>query len=153
MFKDRAEMKNKSCIKNVLLVDLEGSITDFSHRIKYARDNKEKFDKEFVNDKCDNEIVGLSNSFYNNSLNIRIIIISSRREVFRKESEDWLRKNNVIYDELIMQRDKDKRTSFQYKMNYINENKNKIFLAIEDNKEIYEYIKSKLIPVFKVKCH
>ena len=144
-------MKNRNYLKNILLVDLEGTITDFSHRLKYLKTNKEKFNNEFKNDEPDKDIIDFINSMYNNNYNINIVIISSRREFFRKDSELWLRKNNVIFDELVMQRDKDKRTQIEYKFDYIKENKNKILLAIEDNEKMCSFLKQNFIPVIKAK--
>lgn len=144
-------MRNKSCLRNVLLVDLENCISDSGHRMKYLKTNKEKFNNEFINDKCDKSISDFINIYYNNSFNLKVVIISSRREIFRKDSEIWLNKNKIVYDELIMQKDNDKKTAVEYKFDFINNNKSRIIMAIEDSINTCKFYKENFIPVIKVK--
>ena len=50
-----------------------------------------------------------------------IFIFSGRDSVCRKETEDWLKKNNIIYDKLIMRSENDNRADDTVKEEFFNE--------------------------------
>ena len=143
-------MSNRIFNKTIILCDLENSLSNSNHRLHLKKTNIEKFNNEFINDDIDKDIYDLINIWYNNNINIEIVIISSRREKYIKDAEKWLEDNKVKYSNLIIQSNKDKRTPMQFKTDFVKENRNKIIFAIEDVPKTCEMIKSHYIPVIKV---
>lgn len=144
-------MSDRIFNKTIILCDLENSLSNSTHRINLQKTNVKKFNEEFKNDPIDKSIFDLINIWYNNNLNVKIIIISSRRNKYKNDAEKWLSDNKVKYDELIIQSDKDKRTPMQFKTDFIKENRNKIIFAIEDVQKTCDMIKSHYVPVVQVK--
>lgn len=144
-------MSDRSFLKNIVLCDLENTLSDSGHRMHLLKTNPTKFQKEFINDSPDTNIIDFVNSWYNNNYNIRIVVLSAKREVHRKDAELWLKKHDVIYDELVMQKDKDKRSPPEYKSDYVKQNRNKILFAIDDVGKTCQMIADNHIPVLNIK--
>lgn len=144
-------MSNRIFNKTIILCDLENSLSDSSHRNHLQKTNIEKFNNDFVKDPIDKSIFDLISMWYNNNINIKIVIISSRRSKYKNDAEKWLLDNKVEYNELIVQTDKDKRTPMQFKTDFLKENRNKIIFAIEDVPKTCDMIKSHYVPVVQVK--
>ena len=144
-------MTDRSFLKNIILVDLENTLSDSGHRMKWLKTNNKKFNEEFKNDAPDLNIINFTNSFYSSNYNIKIVVLSAKREEYRQMAESWLKNNNVIYDELVMQRDKDKRTPPEYKSDFVKENRNRILFAMDDVGKTCAMIAENYIPVLHVK--
>ena len=104
-------MRNNKGFKNIILVDLENTLSNSKHRMHLLKKDKEKFQKEFLNDPPNKNVIDFTNSLYNNNYNFRIIVLSAKKDTYRKDAEKWLRDHEVIYDELIMQREKGQQQS------------------------------------------
>ena len=143
-------MKSNKGFKNIILVDLENTLSNSKHRMHLLKKDKEKFQKEFLNDPPNKNVIDFTNSLYNNNYNFRIVVLSAKRDTYKKDAEKWLRDHEVIYDELIMQREKDKRLPFEFKSDFIKENKNNILFALDDVGKTCAMIASHFIPVLKI---
>lgn len=87
----------------VVVVDVDNVMADLSHRAHLVKGQSRdwtKFYAELPNDKP----VGLANFMFNmmRRHGHSIVIVTGRDERFRKETKEWLDKNNFKYDELIM---------------------------------------------------
>ena len=140
----------KSYQKNVLLIDLENTLSNSKHRMHLLGKDNEKFQKEFLNDPPNKNVIDFVNSMYNNNYNISVVILSAKKEKYKKDAIKWLEKNNVAYDELIMQPDRDKRLPFQFKSDYVKENRNRILFALDDVGRTCAMIAENRIPVLKI---
>lgn len=140
----------ESYVKNIVLVDLENTLSNSKHRMHLLKVDSIKFQKEFLNDPPNTNVINFTNSFYNNNYNINITVLSAKKEKYRKDAELWLKKNEVIYDELIMQGDKDKRKPFDFKSDFVKENRNKILLALDDVGKTCAMIADNHIPVLRI---
>jgi len=143
-------MSNRSYVKNIILVDLENTLSNSAHRMHLLNVDNIKFQKEFSNDKPNTNLINFTNSFFNNNYNIIIIVLSAKKEKYRKEAELWLKSNGVIYSKLIMQPDKDKRKPFDFKSDYVKENRTKVLFALDDVGRTCAMIADNFIPVLKI---
>ena len=144
-------MSDRSFLKNIVLVDLENTLSDSGHRMHLIKSNPTKFQEEFINDLPDNNVINFTNSWYTNNYNIKVIVLSAKREAHRKIAEEWLEKHKVIYSELVMQGNNDKRTPPEYKADFVKENRNRILFAMDDVGKTCAMIAENYIPVLHVK--
>lgn len=140
----------KIYIKNVILADLENTISNSKHRMHLLKTNKAKFQDEFKNDPPNTNVINFLNSYYNNNYNIQIVILSAKKEQYRSIVEEWLKKYEVIYDELIMQKTNDNRKPSVFKSDYIKENRTRIIMALDDVGETCKMISENHIPVLRI---
>lgn len=143
-------MSDRAYSKNIILVDLENTLSNSSHRMHLLNKDNEKFQKEFLNDPPNENVIDFTNSWFNNNLNIRIVVLSAKRDKYRKDAELWLKKYNVEYSELVMQKDNDKRTPWEFKEDFIKEHRTKIILALDDVGKTCAMIASHFIPVLRI---
>ncbi len=97
--------------KGFVLCDLDGTLCDITHRLKYAN-GPEKDWKKFFEGIPDDTIhintLELLNKYTEEGH--RVIFISARPDTYRKETKEWLAKEySQNYETLIMRRSNDKR--------------------------------------------
>ena len=103
------------------IFDLDNTIADINERLKAASPNS-KLDYKLLHnekyielyDKPIKATIDLINVL--NSFNVRILILTARADSTRAVTVDWLFRNNVVYDSLIMKSFKDTYVkSFEWK--------------------------------------
>ena len=104
----------------IIIFDLDGTLANIDHRRnlilkntpdwdKYVEKKKidwEKFYKECVNDTPNVPVVEIYKTLQQTG-KYTMVILSGRSEVVRKETEEWLKRNYIEYDLLVMRPDKD----------------------------------------------
>lgn len=80
-----------------ILCDLDGTLCDIKHRLKYARGEEKNWDKFFagVPDDTLREDVAQKLVSACGDFNARVILVSARPERCRKDTEEWLAKQGV----------------------------------------------------------
>jgi len=97
-----------------IICDLDGTLTDASHRMHYIK-NKPKdhrtFFKECINDGLHSDVLDI---VYNLVLAVPayLVLVSGRSDECRNETKEWLRENNISYDQLWMRRAGDYRPDY-----------------------------------------
>lgn len=99
--------------KGIVLCDLDGTLCDIKHRLKYAKGEEKNWTKFFEGIPGD----GLRTSTLNiiqqaYSRGHKIFFVSARPEDYRVATIDWLKENlppDFVYSGLIMRRSHDKR--------------------------------------------
>ena len=87
--------------KRVIIADLDGTLSDPSHRIKlYNVKNFAEFNKGAKDDKPIQNVCNILRSLHDQETHI--VICTARSESCRKETEEWLKLNEVPYDKLMM---------------------------------------------------
>jgi len=118
--------------KGIAFFDLDGVVADCKHRLAYVDDK----DKYYAYDAvlADTPIekgCNLMKMFFNNGY--KIIVITSRREMCRKATTDWLEKNKLHFidlkNDIYMKAPGDTRESWDVKRDLV-------FKAIKDNEAI-----------------
>ena len=95
-----------------IICDLDGTLCNIEHRLKYAKGDEKDWGKFFAGIPEDtlredvvSQLVATSHE-----LNARIIYVSARPEKYRKATEEWFDKNGVVgHYLLIMRPDNDPR--------------------------------------------
>lgn len=87
---------------STVIFDLDGTLCDISHRLHHVQGENKNWDafyKDCVNDVPKDNVIEMLCCLeeYHD-----IIISSGRSEDVRKETEEWLDKNNVKYNQLLM---------------------------------------------------
>lgn len=78
-----------------IIVNLDGSLTNYDHR----KENEDIYE-DLHRDKCQQWCKELIDAFFGRS--IQIIIISTRPERCRKQTQDWLLRHGIRYHKLFM---------------------------------------------------
>lgn len=135
-------------MKNIVVVDLEHTLSNAFHRMHLIKEDNEKFNQEFENDKPNSDLIRFINSMWNK--HFYIVILSAKKEKYKDICSKWLKYNSVMYDELIMQDDDDDRKHFEFKSDYADEHKSQILMALDDVGKNCAMFESYKIPTLKI---
>ncbi len=111
----------------VCIVDLDGTIANCDHRVKYVTGtNKDwdKFYKECVNDTPNWPVIQVLHALY--TVGYKIVILSGRSDEVRKETIAWLQNYGINYQGLYMRPDK----------NYISDDQLKAKMMLDAQQEM-----------------
>jgi predicted kinase len=116
------------------IFDIDGTLSNSSQR--------KIFDfKECINDKVIGPVAYILKAIVTHKWGIAVIIVSGREEICRKETEEWLRKNNIYYTHLYMRKEKDYRDDTIVKKEiydeYIKDNYN-IDFVVDDRPSVIQ---------------
>lgn len=103
-----------------ILVDLDGTITDNTHRLSLIKEKR--WDEYFVRAKDDlphQKEIDLVNEFYTHGFGI--ILTTGRPEKTRELTVTWLGKYKVKWNHLFMRKDKDFRKNPLVKKDHLDE--------------------------------
>lgn len=130
--------------EEIVIFDIDGTLADVSARVHHVRKkpkNWKAFFQGMAQDKAIHSMVRLCNILY--VARIRIVLCSGRSEEHRKESVQWLAKQNVKYHELRLRRDGDRRTDAVVKREMLEGlDKEKILFVVEDRNRVVEMWRS-----------
>ena len=96
--------------KPYIICDIDGTISDATHRQHYVQKNPKNWSAFFsqcVYDKPITDIIDLINIFYD--LYYKIILVSGRSNIVREQTERWIINHSVPYHKLFMRGDRDYR--------------------------------------------
>ena len=92
--------------RNIILCDLDGTLSDYSERVHLYKDKDYKsFNEAGIHDKpiekvC--EIIRNLHCSYRPVDPIEVVIITARDESCRQDTAHWLKRNKIPYDGLLM---------------------------------------------------
>ena len=95
--------------KEAIIVDLDGTLADITHRRIYVEGKKKdwkNFNKNIIKDDLNvwcREIIRRMISDHH------VLLVSGRTDELREETEEWLKKHDVPYTDLIMRKQSDHR--------------------------------------------
>lgn len=117
-------------IKNKLIVDLEGCLSNAKHRMHLLKENKfSEFQIQFKNDII-NENIDIFIKQFKGLREVEIIILTAKQEEYRELVVKWLEKYNVLYDKLIMKNEN--LSDIKFKERYAKIHKEEILFALDD---------------------
>jgi predicted secreted acid phosphatase len=143
-----------------IIVDIDGTLADCSWRLHFIQ-NKPKNWKAFFEGIPDDPVIEdmkyLVNAFYSSN-GVGIIILTGRPENHIDATAEWLKKNEIPFDHLLMRKIGDFREDTIIKEEYLNLVKNEWgynpILAIDDRKRILDmYQKNGLYVIDASKGH
>lgn len=135
-----------------IIVDLDGTLSDCSHRLHLISQDKKQWNLFFEGCIDDNlieplnEILNVLNKIY------KVVIITARPENNRELTTQWLLENNIKFDALYMRKKNDYRKSPFVKQSLLDEVRNKYnpIYAFEDRQDCVEMFQNNNIFTFKV---
>ena len=128
-------------MKDIVCIDIDGTLSDHSHRKEFVETkpkNWEKFfegmDKDPLNKWCWELMTAMS------SAGFKIILLTGRPDKYREVTEKWLEEYDVPYDKLIMRKEGDHRDDTIVKKELIEENflKGQILFVVDDRSRVCE---------------
>jgi len=121
--------------QNAIVIDLDGTLVDSSHREPYDY-------KEIKNDKVVRPVYDIMFWVSDYMPKVKVIILSGRNENCRVKTENWLDKNLVNYDEIILNKNAENQVIFKEKAIKQLMKKYNIFYCLDDNPEVVKMFKS-----------
>jgi hypothetical protein len=140
-------------MKNKIILDLDGTLFNIDHRLKYYGTDWDKYDYEIINDIINDDIYTLTWHLDQLSTPIDFIILTGRYEKTKQLTEERLNKSyGWLSYELIMKPNDDHRSSYHFKTEWIKDNKDSILLIVDDRDDILDYCESEL-NLLTIKSH
>lgn len=147
-------IKKEKCV----LVDLDGTLCDISNRRKESQmeNGKINFDRFhdislLETDLPRTDIIDFVNKFKEEN-NCKMVIVSGRSSATNKDndkcrilnwSKDWLVKNGVNFDHILMRKQKDSRSDVDVKRDFLKlVGKENVLLAVDDRRQVCDFWKS-----------
>ncbi len=129
-----------SSLQEVLIVDLDGTLTNCEHRVHYVECDEpdwKSFYKGMIDDPINEWCKRIIETFSRD--NVEIIFITGRPQTYRNLSEEWLRKHQIVYKSLYMRDEEDHRDDHLVKKEiYLNHVKDKFktLFVLDDRKSV-----------------
>jgi uncharacterized HAD superfamily protein len=126
--------------ERVVIVDLDGTLSDYSHRVKLIKERKyDEFNREGLKDKPIQNICNLVRHLGTDG-ETKIVVMTARDESVRHETQQWLHVNEIPCDELLMRKEGDNRHDHEVKFDLYQENFEfeDIWLILEDRKSVVD---------------
>jgi predicted kinase len=141
--------------EQAIYCDIDGTIADLSHRLNFVRGEGKKDWKLFFStmpeDKPIMEIIHILRTYKETGM--KIVLCSGRPDDYRKQTEEWLNKHDIPYDELFMRYSGDFRQDNITKevlLEYEILPKYNIFFALDDRQQVVDMLRSKGLKVLQV---
>jgi len=113
-----------------VIVDLEHTISNAWHRINGSDDRGIKFQKDFVNDRPNNNIIQFMLQL--EMTGSYVIILSAKKYKHEDDVINWLKLHKVVYSQLIMKEDNSLEHTDTFKERIIKEHSKRIDFALDD---------------------
>jgi predicted kinase len=135
-------------LPNVIICDIDGTISMVKDRSPYDV-------SKAMNDEPNKHVKNLLKTYQYSEWDYLIFYVTGRKEDFRELTMEWIRKNDLPCDRLIMRKSDDNRPDSVVKKEIyheIFEGKYNILFILEDRNRVVEMYRKDLgLPVFQVK--
>jgi FMN phosphatase YigB (HAD superfamily) len=124
----------------IVIFDIDGTLADVSERIHHLKKKPKNWDAFFqgmARDKAIRSMVRLCNILY--ASGIHIILCSGRNEEYRTETVKWLAQQGVHYHDLLLRKDKDRRSDTVIKREMLSRiDQSKVLFVVEDRSRVVD---------------
>ena len=140
--------------EKVVIVDIDGTIADNTHRLHHINADTPDwpaFYEAMKDDKTINSIVDLVYELWTGGF--RVVLLTGRPEEYRKLTEDWLEREQIVFDDLIMRPTNSYVEDTQIKSQLLRESgiaTSSIKFILEDRKRIVDMWRKKGFTVLHV---
>ena len=127
--------------KKIIITDLDGTISDCTHRLKYYRKNDYfKFNELGSEDLPITPIVNILRNC--KSEDTDIVVVTARDEYHRPTTLDWLKRYDIPCDNLLMRPSDDNRYDDEVKLDLFERNykKEDVWFVLEDRQDGSQYV-------------
>lgn len=130
-------------------IDIDNTLSDSSHREHHLRDGNgwkaffAEIDKDPVNLWCKSLMEGMINT-------CNVLIVSARPDNYRQTTKEWLERNDIPYNELLMRpRNDHRKDSLIKEIIYDFEIKTRfnLLFSVDDRKQVIDHIRSRGVTV------
>lgn len=137
--------------KKVAIIDIDGTISDPSHRLHYILNEPKNYDEFYAKAKDDLPLHSIINFVKDISKQYHIVFLTGRPERIRQDTENWLNAQGFDKYKLIMRKNHDYRQDYKYKLEHIIKIKNikEIAIAIDDRDSVLEMLRNLDVPCLK----
>lgn len=130
--------------QEIVIFDIDGTLADVSERIHHVRKKPKNWNAFFqgmAQDKAIHSMVRLCNLLF--ASGIHIVLCSGRSEEHRAQTIEWLAQQGVNYHELLLRKDKDRRSDTEVKRELLAAlDKTKVLFVVEDRSRVVEMWRS-----------
>jgi hypothetical protein len=127
-------------MKKAIIVDIDGTLADISHRVKYLEQTPKDWKNFFQSMKEDKVNIWCKTLVQRfKATNISVLLVSGRPDNYFKETVDWLGMKGIYYDNIFMRKAVDYREDFIVKREiYDTEIKGKydVLFCIDDRNQV-----------------
>lgn len=139
--------------KKVVFVDLDGTLYNMQHRLKYLQDDRRQWDKFECDEEIEKDEVYPAVRDCINALRVAgytIILLSGRKNTVCGQTVKNLYRDNVDYDALLMRQAWDNRPDNQVKKQFLDlvRQRHEIAFVFDDRKQVIDMWESEGIYVF-----
>lgn len=124
----------------IIICDLDGTISDYGHRLKFYKERDYKaFNEAGINDKPIENICNILRSLKDRETHI--VIMTARDESCMADTEKWLKLNEVPYDALIMRDEGDQSPDHVCKRRLLEKHipdQKDIWFVLEDRQSVVD---------------
>lgn len=149
-----ALMKSSAILPNCIIVDIDGTLANCDHRrphITSTPKNWEAFNAAICDDTVHSVVYDLVGILKTHGW--KIVLCSGRENVYRKVTEEWLRKWRIPYNALYMRAEKDYREDDVVKselLDLILLDGHVPWFAMDDRTRVVNMWRARGIPCFQV---
>ena len=144
--------------KDIIVVDLDGTLCDCAHRQDYARAGQwDQFHSHLTMDKPNEDVAEFIKQL---SLHYTVVAVTGRNEAFRQLTWSWLKEHKLdeFIDEILMRPDGDWRPDHELKLPLLEKalgNKEnvlkKVAVVLEDRDKVIEAYRNYGLPCWQVR--
>ncbi len=125
----------------IYIFDLDGTLADTSHRLHLVKNGSKhwsKFYSQCVNDSPNKDVISIYNSLRKDGNTM--IIFTGRRESSRHDTQDWLKRHEIIYSKLLMRPEDDFTSDHSLKKKWLYELKlnNNVAAVFDDRGKVVD---------------
>jgi len=138
--------------RDIVLVDIDGTLADVWHRLRHLRGpGRKDWKKFFAAMNADPPLKEMIAAVRELSREYEIVIFTGRPEEYRARTDVWLRRFDVPHTRLLMRPQGDHRPDYTVKREMIEEvGRERIALAIDDRPQVCAMLREAGVQVFEV---
>lgn len=137
--------------RKVVIVDMDGTLADVSHRLHHLHGPKKSWKRFFAGMDEDPPSQIVVNWVKNLSPEYEVVIVTGRPENYRANTEEWLKRHDIQYSDIIMRRSGDRRPDYVVKKELLDKvGKDRIAFVIDDRPSVCEMWRNCGLRVFQV---
>lgn len=137
--------------RKIVLVDMDGTLSDVSHRIHHIR-GKKNWKQFFRLMDQDPPVAAVVDWVRNLAEDHEIVIVTGRPDDFRRNTEDWLKRYAVPYSRLLMRRSGDHRPDHVVKKELLERvDKHNVAFVIDDRPTVCDMWRGCGLKVYQVR--
>lgn len=138
--------------QNIVIVDIDGTLADVQHRLRYVKGpgkkDWNKFFREMHNDPPVEVVVRWVNNL---APEFTAILITGRPEDYRPQTEAWLKQHGIRYQKLYMRRAGDHRPDTIVKQELLDRvGRERVAFVIDDRPPVCDMYRKCGMKVFQV---